>query len=174
MCFYAVFFSICIYIFQTYDAIAMMCINITRVLDPDVIIIGGGMAHAGETLLNGIKESYYQYTWSVLPSDMRFELCSRCDDVGILGAAFAAYKSKQHIPLTLDTTKSTIVKSTIKSIGISSLFTLALGGAFYYTSWKTSRCKFANYLPLWLVSCQLFVNYLMGRDVLELEEKDNE
>jgi hypothetical protein len=56
---------------QTAKYIAVLCINLCRVLDLEVIILGGGMAQAGEDLLSRVKDMISANTWTVLPTNVR-------------------------------------------------------------------------------------------------------
>lgn len=74
---------------ETAENLAVLCINICRVIDPEVIIFGGGLSKAGPPLLDLIKKYVSQRTWTVLPTDVKLMLAV-AEDNGILGAALAA------------------------------------------------------------------------------------
>lgn len=74
---------------ETAENLAVLCINICRVIDPEVIIFGGGLSKAGSPLLDLIKKYVSQRTWTVLPTDVKLMLAV-AEDNGILGAALAA------------------------------------------------------------------------------------
>lgn len=43
------------FLLQISEKLALLCINICRVVDPDIIIFGGGMAMAGNKLIDLIQ-----------------------------------------------------------------------------------------------------------------------
>lgn len=65
-----------------------MVINVCRVVDPEVIIFGGGLSKAGQPLLEVIKKHVTQRTWK-LPTDVKLTL-ALTDNNGVVGAALAA------------------------------------------------------------------------------------
>ena len=71
------------------DALATLCINLSRVADIEAVVIGGGFALAGESLRLQIEKSIRKLTWNVLPTDFRVVLSSSPAHVGILGAAIS-------------------------------------------------------------------------------------
>ena len=75
---------------ETKEYLALLIINICRVVDPQVIIFGGGMAMAGDSLMNDIKKLILQKTWKVLPTDVELRVARAVENGGILGAALAA------------------------------------------------------------------------------------
>lgn len=77
---------------QVTDYLAVFAINISRMLDPQVIIFAGGMANAGTFLLSRVQHHFSRRTWTVLPSKVRLKIAENCDSAGMLGAAVAASK----------------------------------------------------------------------------------
>jgi predicted NBD/HSP70 family sugar kinase len=85
---------------ETKEYLAILCINICRVVDPEVIIFGGGMAMAGDALLSDIKKRILQKTWKVLPTDVELRVARAVENGGILGAALAAEQKINSIATT--------------------------------------------------------------------------
>lgn len=77
---------------QVADYLAVFAINISRMVDPEVIIFAGGMANAGDLLLSRVRRHFQRRTWTVLPSLVRLTIAESCVDAGMLGAAVAASK----------------------------------------------------------------------------------
>lgn len=75
---------------ETAEALATLCINICRILDPEFIIIGGGMSLAGDPLLSLIQTHFKNRAWNILDDDVRIVLSSNSDEAGIVGAALHA------------------------------------------------------------------------------------
>lgn len=66
-----------------------MVVNLCRIVDPEVIVFGGGLSQAGEPLLSAIRKYVAQRTWKILPTDVKIvQACS--ENAGIVGAALAA------------------------------------------------------------------------------------
>lgn len=79
------------------DYLAIFCINICRIVDPEVIIFGGGMAHAGDRLLKSVQESMLKYTWTVYPPTIKLEIAHQVGNAGIFGAALSAQSYYLHL-----------------------------------------------------------------------------
>ena len=60
------------------------CVNL---LNPSVIVIGGGMAEAGEPLLAGIREIVYSRSVPLSTALLRIVQSRAMDRAGVLGAA---------------------------------------------------------------------------------------
>ena len=70
-------------------SLAVLVINLCRVVDPDVIIFGGGMSQAGETLLHRVRAHVKALSWTVLPTTVQLVIAKSSINAGILGAAMA-------------------------------------------------------------------------------------
>jgi glucokinase len=81
----------CAVVEEVSEWLAIGVINLARVLDPSLIVLSGGMAKAGDQLLELVAKYIKQHTWTVLPTHQRLE-CARvgADVVGLVGAAAAA------------------------------------------------------------------------------------
>jgi glucokinase len=66
-------------------------LNICRVTDPSLVVLSGGMAGAGEQLLELVRAELRQQTWTVLPTHVRV-CCAElgAGTSGLVGAAAAA------------------------------------------------------------------------------------
>lgn len=76
---------------ETAEGLSILCINICRILDPEFIIIGGGMSLAGDALLQPIQKYFKERSWTVLSDDVRIVIASNSEDAGIVGAALHAF-----------------------------------------------------------------------------------
>ncbi len=62
--------------------------GICAVLDPEVVIIGGGVSAAGELILNPIRESYEKHlSAAAFRPHVRFAIAQFVNDAGVVGAA---------------------------------------------------------------------------------------
>lgn len=59
---------------------------LSAILDPDMIVIGGGVSNAGQTLLERIKDKYKIHALNAV-SDLDIEIATLGNDAGIYGAA---------------------------------------------------------------------------------------
>jgi len=60
---------------------------ITNIINPDIIVIGGGVSNAGQILIDMIETYYYEYTKPFI-SHTNFAIASLGNDAGIYGAAY--------------------------------------------------------------------------------------
>jgi len=71
--------------------LAVGCVSICRIFDPDRIILGGGMAKAGERLLEPVREHFRKLHWSLTDIRTDIELAALGNDAGVIGAAGVAW-----------------------------------------------------------------------------------
>jgi len=64
--------------------------NAVNLLNPSLVVIGGGLASAGRVLLDGIQESLDRYTMMGIVDDLRIELSRLGPDGSALGSALLA------------------------------------------------------------------------------------
>lgn len=76
------------------DYIAKASAKIAAVADPEVIIIGGGIANAGNVLLKEIKKAYNKYSYFGVRK-VSFRLAKLKNDSGMYGAAELIFAGKQ-------------------------------------------------------------------------------
>ena len=78
----------CLEIFDRY--VHYLCIglaNLVNIYDPDMFVLGGGVAHAGQFLLDAVRERLGKYVYCPSLSYARVELATLGNDAGIIGAA---------------------------------------------------------------------------------------
>lgn len=75
---------------ETVEALSISCINLCRILDPDFIIIGGGMSQAGGTFLSLIKNDFKRKSWTILDDEVKIVLANNAKHSGVIGAALHA------------------------------------------------------------------------------------
>ena len=75
-------------IYQRYvNYLAIGINNVISFLDPEMIVIGGGVSAAGSFLLDGIRECLPRYLMYKTVANPRIELATLGNDAGIIGAA---------------------------------------------------------------------------------------
>jgi glucokinase len=80
--------------FSRYLAIA--CVNIARVVDPDMIVFAGGLVGAGNYLLQPVREHFKANWWKMSRSRMQILLSTLNNNAGIIGAAGLAAWQREH------------------------------------------------------------------------------
>lgn len=71
-------------------ALAVAIGGFTNVLDPEVVIIGGGIARAGDALFAPLKELVPQFEWQVCADEVQIRPAELGEFAGAYGAAFNA------------------------------------------------------------------------------------
>ena len=80
---------------QTCRYLAVACISAVHWLDPQMIIFGGGMAAAGEFLLQPIRRHFDANYWKMDPPAVEIRAAELGNDAGIIGAAALAHAMMQ-------------------------------------------------------------------------------
>ncbi|MDH3583841.1 MAG: ROK family protein, partial [Phycisphaerae bacterium] len=77
---------------QAVGYLATACVNLVRTFDPQRIILGGGVAAAGDALVQPVRDAFATRTWNIRPERVRIEAARLGNNAGFIGAAglFAA------------------------------------------------------------------------------------
>ena len=70
------------------EYIALGMGNLLNILDPEIIVVGGGVALAGDILFNAINEKLKQYSLPSCLENLKIVQAQLGNDAGILGAAY--------------------------------------------------------------------------------------
>lgn len=70
--------------------LAIACVNIQHVLNPECVVLAGGLIGAGEQLLTPVRAHFRQQAWQIARDHPRIEFATLGDDAGIIGAAALA------------------------------------------------------------------------------------
>ena len=70
---------------QVYEYMGRFLANVCCTVDPEVVVLGGGVSRAGQPLLEGAKRYFDQYIFHASKS-IRFSLASLGNDAGAYGA----------------------------------------------------------------------------------------
>ena len=77
--------------YEKYDLIlGMDRANISNILNPDSVIIGGGVSAAGEFLRSRIQAYFDQFTFPQVRQTTQLKIAELGNDAGIIGAASLA------------------------------------------------------------------------------------
>ena len=70
---------------QVYGYLAEFLANICNVIDPECVVLGGGVSRAGQPLLEGVQRHFGNYVFHAV-SGVRFALATLGNDAGAYGA----------------------------------------------------------------------------------------
>ena len=72
------------------EALGVCCVNICRLVDPELIVFAGGLALAGDYLLNKIIAQFNKYHWTIQEPTCRLVISESGEKTGMIGAAAVA------------------------------------------------------------------------------------
>ena len=70
---------------EYYDYMGQFLGSLCSAVDPEVVVLGGGVSKAGKVLLEGIEPAFHKYVFHAA-SEVKFELASLGNDAGAYGA----------------------------------------------------------------------------------------
>ena len=71
--------------------LALLSVDVWHAVDPQKIVLGGGMAQAGDILLNSVRKHFQQLCWHLQGAGgIEIVLSKLGNQAGIIGAASAA------------------------------------------------------------------------------------
>ena len=70
---------------EYYEYLGEFLGSLCSVIDPEVVVLGGGVSKAGEMLLTGVEPYFHKYVFHAA-SDVKFALASLGNDAGAYGA----------------------------------------------------------------------------------------
>lgn len=76
---------------QTADYLALGIANLISLLDPQMVVLGGGLLAASDLLLDPIRKGAIEWTQPVAAARVRIEKTALGEDAGLLGAARLAW-----------------------------------------------------------------------------------
>jgi glucokinase len=77
-----------------YSFLGLACGNIANILNPDAIVIGGGVSAAGEMLLKGVEKYFRKFAFPQVRTSTEIKLAELGNDAGVIGAASLVLHSK--------------------------------------------------------------------------------
>jgi len=72
--------------------LALGCVNICRIFDPDEIVLAGGMARAGDELMEPVTRHFRRLHWKLTEPKTRLAIAALGSDAGVVGAAGVAWQ----------------------------------------------------------------------------------
>ena len=70
---------------QVYAYMGQFLASVCSTIDPEMVVFGGGVSHAGQVLLNGVQRYFSQYIFHAA-TPIQFVLAALGNDAGIYGA----------------------------------------------------------------------------------------
>jgi glucokinase len=70
--------------------LALACINVCHFLDPQMIVLAGGMSLAGKFLLDSVLKHFHAEWWQMTRPTTKIALAKLGNDAGVIGAAGVA------------------------------------------------------------------------------------
>ena len=70
--------------------LGILCVNLCRIFDPQMIVFAGGMILAGDELFNRVRQVFKDYTWSIGSPFPQIVPSQLGNDAGFIGAAAVA------------------------------------------------------------------------------------
>ncbi len=70
---------------QFYDYMGQFLGSLCSAVDPEVVVLGGGVSKAGQVLIDGVEPYFHKYVFHAA-SEVRFALASLFNDAGAYGA----------------------------------------------------------------------------------------
>ena len=67
--------------------------NIVSILNPEIVVLGGGLMQAGELLFDPIKQEFTRWAQPIAAEQVRLELSALGEDAGLFGAGRLAWNA---------------------------------------------------------------------------------
>ncbi|MBU0638746.1 MAG: ROK family protein [Planctomycetes bacterium] len=75
---------------ETCYYLALAAVNMQHVLNPELVVLAGGLAKAGERLLTPVRAHFEEQRWKIAPDTPEIVLATCGTDAGMIGAAALA------------------------------------------------------------------------------------
>jgi glucokinase len=69
--------------------------NVANLLNPETIVLGGGVSKAGDVLLNPVKDYFNKYALNRVAHSTKLTIATLGNDAGVIGAAWLVLNKKQ-------------------------------------------------------------------------------
>ena len=79
----------------TVQYLAMAIANIVSILNPEMIVLGGGLFQAGEMLLRPLREEFKKWAQPLAAQKVKLELSHLGEDAGLYGAGKMAWENSE-------------------------------------------------------------------------------
>jgi glucokinase len=72
--------------------LAIGCINLCHIFDPDRIVLAGGLSNAGDDLLEPVRKHWLEQNWTLFEQKTELAIATLGADAGAVGAAGVAWQ----------------------------------------------------------------------------------
>ncbi len=76
---------------ETLELLASAVTDLVNILEPDMVVLGGGVTRAGASLIEPLRHAVLRDAMPPASAAVRVELAARGDEVGVIGAAALAF-----------------------------------------------------------------------------------
>jgi glucokinase len=73
--------------------LAVGCVSICRIFDPDRIVLAGGLVNAGDDLMTPLREHFLREHWSLTAPKTELAIATLGSDAGMIGSAGVAWSA---------------------------------------------------------------------------------
>jgi len=80
---------------ETAKALALVCVSMLHITEPQRFVFAGGMIGAGDLLLNRIQDYFSEHVWKLKSEPIEICFATLGEDAGIIGAAALAKHAKK-------------------------------------------------------------------------------
>jgi glucokinase len=77
---------------ETCRYLALCMVNLQHLLNPEVIVLAGGLINAGDVLLSGVRSHFQTESWKIAPDHPDIRLATLGTNAGTIGAAALAHR----------------------------------------------------------------------------------
>ena len=70
--------------------LGLACANISNTLNPEFVVIGGGVSAAGDFLLKRVQKNFNEFAFATVRTSTQLQLAELGNDAGVIGAASLA------------------------------------------------------------------------------------
>ena len=70
--------------------LGLACVNLCRLLDPQMVVFAGGMALAGDLLFERVRKVFKHHYWTLQKPHLKIVPAELGNDAGLIGAAAVA------------------------------------------------------------------------------------
>jgi glucokinase len=81
---------------ETVMYLAVGCVTLCRLFDPQMIVFAGGMILAGDYLFDQIRAEFHRQSWTILKDHVEIVPSTLGNDAGFIGAAAVAWDAHQN------------------------------------------------------------------------------
>lgn len=82
---------------KVYFYLGLACGNMANILNPDSIVIGGGVSAAGDMLVKGVEKYFNRFAFPQVQTSTKIKLAQLGNDAGVIGAASLVKQSGNNI-----------------------------------------------------------------------------